>query len=118
MTRSLYALMTTAMLAMAAPAQDTATIHIESPYVNFNQKHGIELFTGYFAGNTGDAHVGPQGSWQIGADYFLHIGGPAFAQARLTFAPSQRTSLDPAFPQTNFNPKTVSSPLYMFDVGI
>ena len=49
MTRSLYALMTTAMLAMAAPAQDTATIHIESPYVNFNQKHGLELFTGYFA---------------------------------------------------------------------
>ena len=118
MTRSLCTLMAVTMLAMAAPAQDTATIHIESPYVNFNQKHGLEFFTGYFAGNTGDAHVGPQGSILFGADYFLHIGGPAFAQARLTYAPSQRTVLDPFLPQAQWNQGTTASPLYMFDVGI
>jgi len=103
------------MLATAARAQDTATVHIASPYVNFNQKHGLEFYTGYFAGNTGDAHVGPQGSWLVGADYFLHIGGPAFAQARLTYAGSKRTMFDPVGPQ---NLGVVSSPLYMFDLGI
>ena len=120
MTRSLYALMAVAMLAMAAPAQDTATIHIASPYVNFNQKHGLELFVGYFGGNTGDAHVGPQGSLLVGADYFLHIGGPAFAQARLTFAPSQHTVVDttPGLPPAARNLGTISAPLYMFDAGI
>lgn len=118
MKRSLFALMAAAVLAVAGRAQDTATIHIASPFVNFNQKHGIELYTGYFAGNTGSAHVGPQGGILFGADYFMHIGGPAFVQGRLTYAASQREVLDPILPPASRSLGTTSSPLYMFDAGI
>jgi hypothetical protein len=104
-----------AALATAAAAQDTATVHIGSPYVNFDQKQGLEAYVGYFAGNTGAAHVGPQGSFMIGADYFMHLGGPVFAQGRLTYAASQRTVMDPITVQSI---GVVSSPLYMFDLGI
>ena len=109
-----------AALAGAARAQDTATVHIASPYTSFEELHGLTFFAGYFAGNRGDAGVGPQGAPAIGVSWYRHLGGPVRAAARFTFAPSKRTVMDP---QAGLTPEqrdlgTVSSPLYMLDLGI
>jgi len=104
-----------AALVGTARAQDTATVHIESSYANFEQRHGITLFAGYFAGNESSARVGPGGSATFGADYWMHVGGPAFVSGQLMYAPSQRLVWDP-IPATYTGP--VSSPLYMLDVGL
>jgi hypothetical protein len=112
--------MVAAMAAFAgrARAQDTVTTHIPSPYVSFEQRHGFTFLAGYFAGNTGDAGVGPQGSLDVGIMYHRHLSGPVFAAARFQYAPSQRTVLDPALPKDQQNTGTVSSPLYMFDLAL
>ena len=115
MKRTTIGLFVGALLAGQARAQDTATVHIASPYVNFEQRHGVTLFAGYFAGNEGSANVGPQGSFTVGADYWLHVGGPAFVAGELLYAPSKRTIMDPFTLQ---NLGTVSSPLYMLDVAL
>lgn len=108
-----------AALVLAARAQDTATVHISSPYTDYEEATGWGFRAGYFAANTGAANVGPQGSAIIGATYSMHLSGPVRGVARFQYAPSQRTQLDPYLAaDSGRNQGLVKSPLYMLDIGI
>jgi hypothetical protein len=92
--------------------------HIKSAYQDFRQRRVIELQFGYFAGNTGDAGVGPQGSPMIGLAYGQHLTGPVFAFGQVQYAFSKRTVLDPVLPPASRNLGTMSDPLIMVNAGI
>ena len=116
-----FSLISVAVLVASAGAlraQDTVITKIPSPYVDFEQRHGFTFLVGYFAGNTGDAGVGPQGSLDLGLMYHRHVSGPVFAAARFQYAPSQRDVIDPTLPKAQQNTGPVSSPLYMFDLSL
>lgn len=104
----------------AVPKPDTAPapIHIKSAYQDFRQRKVLEFQVGYFAGNTGDAGVGPQGGPMIGLAYGQHLTGPVFAVGQIQYAFSDRTVLDPTLPAAQRNVGTISDPLIMVDVGI
>ena len=118
MKRILWSMLLSAAAAIAARAQDTATVHIPSSYVNFDQRHGFTFLAGYFAGNTGSAGVGPQGSIDLGLMYHRHISGPLFAAARFQYAPSQRLVIDPYVLPDARDLGTQPSPLYMLDLSL
>jgi hypothetical protein len=102
-----------------APKVDTShAVHISSPYQDFSQLHAFQLDVGYFAGNTGDAGVGPQGAPIANLSYGLHIGGAAFAFGTLGYTSSKRTVLDPLLPKDQQNLGTVSAPLIFGNLGI
>ncbi len=85
---------------VAKPKPDTTPkpVHIASPYQDFNQLQAFQLNVGYFAGNTGDAGVGPQGAPIANLSYGLHLGGAAFGFGTIGYTNSKRTVLDAALP--------------------
>ena len=110
-----------ALIAGVAPtarAQDTTKTVIKSPYTDFHEQRALALLLGYFAGNRGRPGVGPQGSPLVGLSYLYHVGGPAGIVGRLSYAPSQRTVLDPALPPDQRDLGSTSAPLVMADVGL
>ena len=103
----------------AKPKADTThAVHIASPYEDFSQLHAFQLDVGYFAGNTGDAGVGPQGAPIANLSYGLHIGGAMFAFATLGYTPSKRTVLDPVLPPAQQNKGTVNDPIILANLGM
>jgi hypothetical protein len=120
----LWSAVVVAALAPAAWSQDSTIVkdtlptHIKSPFRDYNEKMSLSLFTGYFGGNRGQAGVGPQGKFLVGAQYLMHLGGPASAIARLTYVPTSRYVVDPYQPKATQVSGPISEPLYMLDVGI
>jgi hypothetical protein len=101
-----------------AKVDTSHAVHIASPYQDFSQLHAFQLDVGYFAGNTGDAGVGPQGAPVANLSYGMHIGGAMFAFATLGYTPSKRTVLDPLLPKAQQNVGTVNDPLIFGNLGL
>ena len=97
---------------------DSLPAHIGSAYRDYSEKQSFSLFFGYFGGNRGSAGVGPQGSAIAGLGYLIHLGGPANAFARFSYAKSQRDVVDPALPPTARVTGPIAAPLYMIDIGV
>jgi opacity protein-like surface antigen len=105
-----------AAAASVARAQDTATVHIASPYSDLHEDEAIFLTAGYFGGNRGQAGVGPQGSGIVGLGFLYHLGGPAGLIARLQYANSTRDIVDTLLPPATRYSGPSSAPLVLFDV--
>ena len=118
MKNLLFALGVVATLAPAARTQDTTKTVIKSAYSQFDEHEGLALILGYFAGNRGRPGVGPEGSPLVGLSYLYHVGGPAGIVGRVSYAPSQRTVLDPALPPDQRNLGKTPAALIMVDVGL
>jgi hypothetical protein len=70
----------------------------ESPYVDLIYRHEITTFTGYFDTRRDPAGVAPRGAPLAGVRYALYLTGPASFTARVAYAQSERTVLDPLEP--------------------
>ena len=95
-----------------------SVVHIKSPYEDHIQKHEVSFYAGYYAGNRGQAGVGPQGAPMVGLGYSLHLGGPANLYVRTAYAFSERTEMNPYRAEGQQVVGTVSSPILMVDVGL
>src|SRR6185437_1501154 len=90
----------------------------KSPYQDFTFHQDLEVFGGYFGGNSGEANVGPLSSSLAGVRYGLHVGGPAELSVRLTRASSTRNVLNPLLIGSARNLGTESDALWIGDVAI
>jgi hypothetical protein len=105
---------------VAKPKPDTTPkpVHIASPYQDFNQLQAFQLDVGYFAGNTGDAGVGPQGAPIANLSYGLHLGGAAFGFGTIGYTNSKRTVLDFVPINGSHVIGTISDPLILANLGV
>jgi hypothetical protein len=72
----------------------------ESPYVDLVYRHEITTFTGYLKTPRDPASVAPRSAPLAGIRYAVQLSGPASFTARLAYAQSERTVLDPLEPAT------------------
>jgi hypothetical protein len=70
----------------------------ESPYADLVYRHELTTFSGYLSTRRDPAGVAPRSGPLVGVRYALHLTGPAHFIARLAFARSERTVLDPLEP--------------------
>jgi len=107
-----------AFAARAAAAQVGHTPET-SPYVDLVYRHEVTTFTGYLATQRDPARVAPRGGPLAGARYSLYLAGPAYFTARLAYAQSERTVLDPLEPATSRVVLPAASvPLLLADAGV
>jgi outer membrane protein with beta-barrel domain len=69
-----------------------------SPYVDLVYRHDLTTFTGYLNTRRDPAGVAPRSGPLAGVRYALHLSGPASFTARVAYARSERTVLDPLEP--------------------
>jgi hypothetical protein len=90
-----------------------------SPYVDLVYRHEITTFTGYLNTRRDPAGVAPRSGPLAGVRYALHVGGPAHFTARLAYATSERTVLDPLEPAASrVVIPAANVPLLLTDVGM
>jgi hypothetical protein len=89
-----------AAVAAAAPGAASQVGHTpeESPYADLVYRHEVTTFTGYLNTRRDPAGVAPRSGPLAGVRYALYLGGPAHLTARVAYARSERTVLDPLEP--------------------
>jgi hypothetical protein len=91
----------------------------ESPYVDLVYRHEATTFTGYLNTRRDPAGVAPRSGPLAGVRYALHLAGPAHFTARVAYARSERTVLDPLEPAaTRVVLPAANVPLLLGDAGI
>jgi hypothetical protein len=106
---------------VAAPGAAAQVGHTPeaSPYVDLVYRHDVTTFTGYFNTRRDPAGVAPRSGPLAGLRYALHLSGPASFTARVAYALSERTVLDPLEPaQTRVVLPAANVPLLMADAGV
>jgi hypothetical protein len=106
---------------IAAPSASAQVGHTPegSPYVDLVYRHDVTTFTGYLNTRRDPAGVAPRSGPLAGARYALHLSGPASFTARVAYAPSERTVLDPLEPAaTRVVLPAAKVPLLMADAGV
>jgi hypothetical protein len=105
-------------LAPAARAQVGHTPE-RSPYVDLVYRQEVTTFSGYLNTQRDPAGVAPRSGPLVGARYALYLAGPAYFTARVAYARSERTVLDPLEPAaTRVVLPAASVPLLLADAGI
>jgi len=90
-----------------------------SPYVDLVYRQEVTTFTGYLATQRDPARVAPRSGPLAGARYSLYLAGPAYFTARVAYAQSERTVLDPLEPAaTRTVLAAASAPLLLADLGV
>lgn len=90
-----------------------------SPYADLVYRHEVTTFTGYFYAAQDPARVAPRSGPLAGLRYSLYLAGPAHFTARLAYARSERTVLDPLEPAaTRVVLPAASVPLLIADAGL
>jgi hypothetical protein len=90
----------------------------ESPYADLTYRHEITTFTGYLNTRRDPAGVAPRSAPLAGVRYALYLVGPAYFTARLAYARSERTVLDPFEPvATRVVLPAARVPLLIADAG-
>jgi len=67
----------------------------QSPYRDILNKHAVTFIVGQYIGADDPVGVTPQSALSYGVRYETHIGGPALLVARLQFAPTTTTLINP-----------------------
>jgi hypothetical protein len=73
----------------------------QSPYRDILYKHAVTFIVGQYVGANDPVGVTPQSALSYGVRYETHIGGPAQLVARLQFAPTQTTLINPLLTEGN-----------------
>jgi hypothetical protein len=73
----------------------------QSPYADLLYRHELTTFTGYLSTQRDPAGVAPRSGPLAGVRYALHLSGPAHFTARVAYARSERTVLDPLEPEAS-----------------
>jgi hypothetical protein len=112
-----------AFAALVAAATDAAAqvghTPAASPYVDLVYRHEVTTFTGYLDTRHDPAGVAPRSGPLAGLRYALHLSGPAHFTARVAYARSERSVLDPLEPAaTRVVIPTANVPLLFADVGV
>jgi outer membrane protein with beta-barrel domain len=116
--KSLGALAAATVAAQGAAAQVGHTPQA-SPYVDLVYRQDITTFTGYLNTQGDPAGVAPRSGPLAGMRYALHLSGPASFTARVAYARSERTVLDPLEPAaTRIVLPAAKVPLLMADAGV
>ena len=108
------------LLAASSPAlaQEVGHAPAESPYRDVPFKQEITPFAGYFTAGRDPAGVAPRSGPLLGGRYEIRIGGPAQFMARVGHVWSERRVIDPTLPVPSRDLGTMSTSLYLADVGI
>jgi hypothetical protein len=115
------ALLVAAVALLAARVGDAQVGHTpeRSPYVDLVYRQEVATFSGYLDTQRDPAGVAPRGGPLVGARYSLYLAGPAYFTARVAYARSERTVLDPLEPAaTRVVLPAASVPLLLADAGI
>jgi hypothetical protein len=90
-----------------------------SPYADLVYRQDITTFSGYLDTRRDPAGVAPRSAPLAGVRYALHLTGPAHLTARVAYARSERTVLDPLEPaERRVVLPAASVPLMLADVGV
>ena len=112
----------TAAVSFLCPLQASAQVgHTpqQSPYVDLVYRHDVTTFTGYLDTQRDPAGVAPRSAPLVGVRYAIYLAGPAYFTARLAYAQSERTVLDPLEPEASRTVLPAASvPLARVDAGI
>jgi hypothetical protein len=108
-----------AVVALPGAAAQVGHTPERSPYVDLVYRHDITTFTGYLDTRHDPAGVAPRSGPVAGLRYALQLSGPAAFTARVGYARSERTVLDPLEPANSrvVLPAAKVS-LLMADVGV
>ena len=108
------------LLAATSPvlAQEVGHVPAKSPYRDIAFKQEITPFAGSFQAGGDPAGVAPRSGPMVGARYEIRIGGPAQFMARVGHVWSERRVIDPILPVESRDLGTMSTSLYLADVGI
>jgi hypothetical protein len=91
----------------------------ESPYADLVYRHELTTFTGYLNTRRDPARVAPRSGPLAGVRYAWHLSGPAHFTARVAYARSERTVLDPVEPASRrIVLPAANVPLLLGDAGI
>jgi hypothetical protein len=119
MARALAAALGAAVVAAHDGAAQVGHTPESSPYADLVYRHELTTFTGYLDTRRDPAGVAPRSAPLGGVRYALHLTGPAHFTARVAYARSERTVLDPLEPAMS---RVVLSgaqvPLLVADVGV
>jgi hypothetical protein len=90
-----------------------------SPYVDLVYRQEVTTFSGYLNTQRDPAGVAPRSGPLVGARYALYLAGPAYFTARVAYARSERTVLDPLEPAaTRVVLPAARVPLLLGEVGL
>jgi hypothetical protein len=120
-TRHVFVLAVAAATLLAPHVTGAQVGHVpeRSPYVDLIYRQEVTTFSGYLNTQRDPAGVAPRGGPLVGARYALYLAGPAYFTARVAYARSERTVLDPLEPAaTRVVLPAASIPLVLADAGI
>lgn len=107
------------LLASRAAAAQVGHTPQESPYVDLVYRQEVTTFTGYLNTRRDPAGVAPRSGPLAGVRYALFLTGPAYFTARLAYARSERTVLDPIEPAASRVVLPAANvPLLLADAGV
>ena len=110
-----------ALVGMATTARaQVGHLPENSPYRDFEASHEFTFFGGHYNAARDKIGVAPTGGPMFGADYQIHVGGPAFLMARWSHVNSDRLAIDPTKTGTarQLGKKNVSINLFDIDLAL
>ncbi|MEO8579133.1 MAG: hypothetical protein ABI469_02715 [Gemmatimonadales bacterium] len=107
-------------LVCAATTAEAQVGHLpgSSPYADLETRHEFSFFGGRYNAGRDPIGIAPGDGTMFGAQYQIHVGGPAFLMARWSHVNSKRFAIDPTKTGAARQLGEKNAPVNVFDIDL